>query len=548
MESERHIGCSWPKQEPLIPEIPREPIFEHLRKHALINPNKTAVNYYGYEISYAELNEASDRFATALIDLGLGKGDRIALYLENCPQFIISFYGILKMGGVVVTCSPMHKEEELLHELTDAGAKAILLLDSLYPVFDKIRSQLGSLYVIATRFSEYIPEKPVIPVHTSMLTAAVDVPDSIDFKNLLVKTAPRTVAPDFDLDTDLALLQYTAGTTGYAKGAMITHANIAAHNAVAKHFYQFTEDDVHCVILPLFHISGLDIAMNPALAAGGTLILFGRFDLIPILDSIEKYKVSVLVTIATINIAIMSFPGVQKYDLRSLRLVISGGAPVPAEFHPKWYELTGSTIAEGYGLSECCGGIIGNSQHFFLPGSVGSPVYYHDIKIMNPDNLAMEMPTGQEGELWIKGPCVMKGYWNAPEQTEQTLIGDWLRTGDIAQIDDKGWLSITGRLKEMIKVSGVSVFLAEIDASLYHHEAVAEVAAIGVPHPYRGEEAKLFIVPKPEFKNRISEQEILAWCKEKMAHHKCPGSVVFVDTLPKSGSGKVLRRELAQNV
>lgn len=421
MESKGNLGLTWPRQEPLLPEIPREPIFENLRKQAARNPNKTAINFYGYEISFKELDDASDRFASALMDLGMTKGTRIALYLENCPQFIIGFYGILKMGGIVVTCSPMYKAEELEHELKDAGVKAILMLDHLYPVFEPIRHSTDVKHVITTSFVDYIPEQPTITVHPSMLASKIIIEESIDFKELLARTIPRLIHLDIDLDNDLALLQYTAGTTGYAKGAMISHANIAAHNGLIKHFYQYTENDVHCVILPMFHISGLDIAMNPALAAGGTLILFGRFDLIPILEAIEKYQVTVWVTIATINVAVMSYPDIQKYNLRSLRLVISGGAPVPADFHPKWHALTGSTIAEGYGLSESCGGIIGDSQHFFMPGSVGDALYHHNLRIVNPDDPDEDMPRGQEGELWIKGPCVMRGYWNAQEQTAETL-------------------------------------------------------------------------------------------------------------------------------
>ncbi len=546
MKNVNSSGRCWPQQEPLVPEVPRKPIFENLREQAIKNPDKTAINFYGYEISFKELDVASEKFATALVDLGLAKGDRVALYLENCPQFIIGFYGIIKMGGIAVTCSPMYKAEELEHELKDAGVKAILMLDHLYHVFEPVRASSEIQHVITTCFVDYLPEQPTITVHPSILTEKMAFTNTIDFKELLQKTNPRTVTPDIDLDKDLALLQYTAGTTGYAKGAMISHANIAAHNGLIKHFYQYTENDVHCLILPMFHVSGLDIAMNPALAAGGTIILFARFDLIPILEAIQKYKVTVWVTIATINVAVMSFPGITNYDLRSLRLAISGGAPVPADFHPQWHALTGSTIAEGYGLSESCGGIIGDSEQFFMPGSVGSPLYFHEIRITNPDDISQEMPIGEEGELWIKGPCIMQGYWNAPEQSAETLVNGWLRTGDIAKVDNDGWVWITGRLKEMIKVSGYSVFLAEIDTVLYSHPAVAEVAAVGVPHPYRGEEPMLFIVPKPEQKGKVTEAEILDWCKEKMAAHKCPTSVEFVDSLPKSGSGKILRRELAK--
>jgi len=346
------------------------------------------------------------------------------------------------------------------------------------------------------------------------------------------------------MEEDMALFQYTAGTTGLPKGAMLSHWNIAVHSMCIRHYYQYTGEDVHLIVLPLFHVTGLDIAMNPALAAGGTLILFARFDLIPTLEVIKRYNVTVWVTITPINVAVLHVPGIENYDFSSLRLVLSGGAPVPVEIHNKWQEITGTNIVEGYGLSEACGGIIGNNQYNFHPGTVGSPLYYHHVRLVDVEGGEKEMETGQEGELWVKGPCVMKGYWNASDQTQQVLRDGWLKTGDIAVMDQNGIFRIVGRVKEMIKVSGFAVFLAEVDAFLYRHPAVAEAATIGVPHPYRGEDPKSFIVLKPQYKGKVTGEEIIEWCKEKMAAYKYPRQVEFVESLPKSGSGKILRRIL----
>ncbi len=535
---------NWPQQEPLVPPLPTEPIFEQIRKQARINPGKTAINFYGREITYRELDDASDRFAAALVNLGVKKGDRVALYFENCPQFVIAFYGILKMGGIVANCSPMYKAEELEHELRDAGVETIVMEDFFYPVLESIRGRCNVKNVIITSFADYLPEKPAIPLHPSMSTAKKEIPGTIDFKKLIEETEAKPPDVTINLDEDVALLQYTAGTTGLPKGAMLTHGNLAVHGAGIRHYYQYSERDVHLVVLPLFHVTGLDIAMNPALAAGGTIILFARFDLIPMLEVIPKYKVTVWVTITPINVAVINLPDVGKYDFSSLRLVLSGGAAVPLEIHQRWKAVTGTDIIEGYGLSEATGGIVGNNQQKFSPGTVGSPLYYHDIKIVDPET-GEEVGFGKEGELWVKGPCVMKGYWKAPEQTEKVLTKDgWLKTGDMATIDENGWVRIVGRLKEMIKVSGYTVFLAEIDAFLYRHPAVAEAATVGVEHPYRGEEPKSYIVLKPEYRGKVTEQEIIEWCKEKMAAYKYPRQVEFVESLPKSGAGKILRRLL----
>lgn len=535
---------NWPDQEPLIPPLPAEPIFEQIRKQARANPDKTAINFYGREVTFRELDEASDRFAAALVKLGVKKGDRVALYFENCPQFVIAFYGILKMGGIVANCSPMYKADELEHELRDAGVETIVMEDFFYPVLESIRERCNLKNVITTSFADYLPEKPAIPLHPSMSTVKKEIPGTIDFKRLIEETEAKPPAVSINLAEDVALLQYTAGTTGLPKGAMLTHGNLAVHGAGIRHYYQYSERDVHLVVLPLFHVTGLDIAMNPALAAGGTIILFARFDLLPMLEIIPRYGVTVWVTITPINVAVINLPDVGKYDFSSLRLVLSGGAPVPLEIHQRWKAVTGTDIVEGYGLSEATGGIVGNNQQKFSPGTVGSPLYYHDIKIVDPET-GEEVGTGQEGELWIKGPCVMKGYWKAPEQTEKVLTKDgWLKTGDMATIDENGRVRIVGRLKEMIKVSGYTVFLAEIDAFLYRHPAVAEVATVGVAHPYRGEEPKSFVVLKPEYRGKVTEEEIIAWCKEKMAAYKYPRQVEFVESLPKSGAGKILRRLL----
>ncbi len=534
----------WPQTEPMVPEPTSRPIFEEIRHQAAALPDKTAINFYGYEISYKMLDTLSDRFAAALIKLGVGKGDRVGIYLENCPQFAIAFYGILKIGAVVVTCSPMYKTEELEHELKDAGVCALLLEDPLYPVLAAVSAEARPEHVIVTSFSDFLPETPTIALHETMSAEKQTIEGTLDLMALLEGAAGDSL-PEVAIETDdLALLQYTAGTTGMPKGAMLTHGNLAVHGQAVRHYYEYAEDDVHLLLLPIFHVTGLDIALNPALAQGSTLIMFARFDLAAMLDVIGRFKVTTMVTIAPINVAVISLPNLDNFDFSSLRLVLSGGAPVPVEVHRKWEAATGAPLVEGYGLSECTGGIIGNNRQNRRPGSVGAPVYFHDIRLVGIDT-GEDVGVGQPGELLIKGPCVMKGYWRAGDQTRSALTEDgWLKTGDIAEVDENGWVSIVGRCKEMIKVSGYSVFLAEIDAVLARHPAVSEAVTIGVPHPYRGEEPKGFVLLAPGYTGTVSEDEILEFCKSQMAAYKRPREIVFVDSLPKSGAGKVLRRQL----
>ncbi len=536
----------WPITDPMVPKIIERPIFEEISIQAKKRPDKIAIVFYGYEITFKELDDFSDRFAAALIKLGVKQGDRVGIYLENCPQFVIGFYGILKMGGTIAACSPMYKARELEYELKDAGIDTLLLEDTLYPVLQSIDKDIMPKNIITTSFADYLPEKTAYPIHESMETKKTLLPETIDFKELIKNQTSGKIPVNIDLDNDIALLQYTAGTTGNPKGAMLTHKNLAYHGKIVRHYYEYEADDVHLLVLPMFHVTGLEIAMNPALAEGSTMVMFSRFDIMPILDVIPMYGVTHWVTMTPINIAILNIPDIEKINFSSLKLVLSGGAPVPVDVHKKWKDLTKTHITEGYGLSEVCGGIIGNNCQKYTPGTIGGPVYFHDIRIVDENDNPLGI--GESGELWIKGPCVMKGYWNASKKSGETITNDgWLKTGDMAMVNEGGWISIVGRKKEMIKVSGYSVFLAEIDAFLITHEAVAEAVTIGIPHDYRGETPKGFVVLLPGYKGRVSEDDIIAFCRENMAAYKYPREIEIVESLPKSGAGKVLRRILEDN-
>jgi acyl-CoA synthetase (AMP-forming)/AMP-acid ligase II len=534
---------SWPHDIPRKLEFPNRPLHDFLRENAERNPEKVAINYYGKKIGFRELDDLSDRFATALNDFGLKKGDRVSLYLENCPQFVIAYYGILKAGGVVVAANPMFKADELLYELKDSGTRIIIALDHLYPMVKEVRKKMQLPRVIVTSYWDFLPENPALPIHPSMQPPKAVFPQTLDFLDLLEKTKPDPPRPEINTHDDLALLQYTSGTTGLPKGAMITHYSLLFNTVGSTVWTQITEDDVHLSVLPFFHVTGMIHGMNRPVYSGTTNVMISRFDTETAIRAINDFRCTVWVSITTMNVAVVNFPDIHRYNLQSLKHCSSGGAPIPKEILQRWREIVGPELVEGYGLSETISQTHVNPVSNPRYGSVGIPHFGVECRIVDMDTQA-EVPVGQEGELLIKGPMVTRGYWNNPEETEKVLQNEWFATGDIARMDQDGYFYIVERKKDMIKASGYSVFPAEVEALMYEHPAVQEVAVIGVPDPHRGENVKAFIILRPQYGRRVKETEMIAWAKNKMAAYKYPRIVEFVDELPKTGSGKILKRAL----
>jgi acyl-CoA synthetase (AMP-forming)/AMP-acid ligase II len=350
-----------------------------------------------------------------------------------------------------------------------------------------------------------------------------------------------------DLQDDLALLQYTGGTTGLPKGAMITHYNLAYACVGTVMWYRHRYDDVHLGVTPFFHIMGMQQLMCTPLISGGQVVVLARFDTGVTARAIELYKCTYWVTATTSLIAFLEMPDIEQHDFTSLRCLWSGGTPISVEIQQKISRLApNAIIGEGYGLTECTahGGTITPLLRY-KPGFVGIPQLSR-IRIVDPETGRQELPLGEEGEIIMKGPAVMKGYWNRPEETEMTLRDGWLYTGDMGTMDDEGYLKIVGRKKEMIKCSGFSVFPSEVEDLLFRHPAVAEVAVIGVADPYRGESPKAFVILKSEYRQKATEADILQWCQENMSTYKRPRAVAVVEELPKSAAGKILRRVLAE--
>ncbi|KJS69955.1 MAG: hypothetical protein JL50_01375 [Peptococcaceae bacterium BICA1-7] len=536
---------SWPDGIPRHIEYPEATLPQVTAQHAREIPGREAINFYGCRISYDRLEKMTSSFAASLSARGVKKGDRVCLFMENCPQFIIATLGIWRTGAVAVPANPMFMEEELKHQLNDSGSKTIVLLDLLYPVLKRIKKETNLENIIITGYRDFLPPTPSLPLHPSLEVPRQRYEGTVEMLTLLDGVPGKSRAP-IKPGQDLALLQYTAGATGPPKGAMITHSNMLS-NTICSAIWNKAEEGIHLAVLPLFHVTGLVHSMNMPLYTGGTIILLARFDTETVIRAIEKYRVTHWVSIATMNIALVNYPDVKNHDLTSLKTCSSGGAPIPIKILEDFRSITGAGLVEGYGLSETISQVIVNPLDKPRHGSVGIPVINTEIRIASLGNPSREAALGEMGELLVKGPQVSSGYWQRPEETAIAIKDGWLNTGDLARMDQDGYIYIVGRRKEMINASGYSVFPQEVENYLYEHPAVAEAAVVGIPDPYRGETVKAYIVLKREYENKISESDIISWARKKMAAYKYPRDVEFLMDLPRSGSGKILRHVLAQN-
>ncbi len=535
----------WPPGvDEAVLRLPREPITVLLKRNAEKAPRRTALVFYGRELSYGELDEASDRFAGWLLSRGLGTGDRVGLFLENCPQFAIAYFGALKAGAVNVCLNPMHKAAELRHQLTDGGVRFLATSEEGYGVVEPIRKDTPLEAVAVTAYRDYLPASPTLPVPKAFAAAPQGHPGADDFlrvvsaSELLRRPVPRRLE-------DTALLQYSSGTTGAPKGAELTHGNIVANCEIQRVYNAIGPDDVHLAMLPWFHVTGMECQLNLVLYVGGPLVILGRFDPETLLRAIERYRCTMTTLITTINVALLNHPRTKEHDLTSLRACFSGGAPVPGEIARRWEATTGYPLIEGYGLSETTAPTHINPYHRPRYGTIGLPLPLVDCRIVSLEDGLTEVAPGEAGEIAVRGPMVMKGYWRQPEATAAAFTPDGLfRTGDVGRMDEEGYFRVEERKKDMIKASGFSVYPAEVESILYGHPAVAEVGVVGVPHEYRGEDVVAFVVPKPEA--AATEPQIVEWCRETMAAYKAPRRVFFVPSLPRTASGKVLKRALRE--
>lgn len=543
----------WPStvSESLHYRLGEIPLHEYVKLNAQDISDKIAFQFYGNAISWKEIDDQIDRLAQFFITQNFKKGDKIALYMQNCPQYIIGHYAIQRIGGIVVPLNPMYRETELIYLIQEADIKGVIAGQEIYSRIEKIAEEVpGLICKITTNYMDYVPVEPKLPFPQEYNTPKERFDNTYDFITVIQENDPLEDYPVLDLWEDTALLVFTSGTTGRPKGAMLTHGNALYKTAAAVAGNQLSQQEVLLSIAPLSHIAGMLMGVNIPVYNASETVLMTRFDPQATVLAIEKYRVTAWYSIAIMNGAILQIPGIEKRDFSSLQknMATSFGIQVTEELAIKWRAVTkGCPMFEAsYGLSETHTGDTFMPQENIKFGSCGIAVNGTEIKIINPAT-GDEMHSGKEGEIIIKGPGVFKGYLNRPEETQQSLRDDWLYTGDFGKLDDEGYLYYLGRIKELIKCSGYSVFPDDVEALLSNHPSISQSVAVGVPDTKRGESVKAFIVLKPDYKGKIQEQEIIDWAKEHMAAYKYPREVEFIEELPTTSSGKILRRLLKED-
>lgn len=542
----------WPQGVPKHIDFPEIPLQELLMKSAREFPEKTAILYFDKGMTYRELNNLSDKFAAALDGLGVKKGDKVAIFLPNIPQFVISYYGIVKTGAIVTAISPLYKEREVEHQLNDSEAETVVVLDALYPILERVLAHTKTKRVIVTSLKEYMPSATAflgsllkkIPSHK-----VERAPNIFFYQELLGKYEAKPPKVDINPKEDLVALQYTGGTTGLSKGAMLTHMNLVSNALMSAEWLQGKPtEETFLTVLPLFHIYGMTTGMNVPIYMAGTMVMLPRFDLADSLKSIQEHRITVFCGAPTMYSMLLSHPDLRKYNLRTIKFCLSGSAPLPPEVQKKWMETTGGVLIEGYGLTESSPITHANpldpTMKTVKVGSIGLPFPDTDAKIMDMETGEKELGVGEDGELVVKGPQVMKGYWKMPEESALVLRDGWLYTGDVGKMDENGYFYITDRKKDLIKYKGYSVYPREIEDVIYEHPAVKICAVIGKPDPVASEIPKAFIVLK-EGKTATAD-EIKEFVNSKVAPYKAIREIEFRTELPMTLVGKVLRRVLLE--
>lgn len=541
-------------------EYPDIPLHRFLSASAQKYPDRTAIIFYGRRLTYRALDEAVTRFAAALADRGLAKGDRVSLFLPNCPQMVIAYYGTLRAGGLAVSTSPLYSTRELEHQLNDAGAETIVVLSKLYPLVKEVAPRTGLKRIIVTNIKEYFP--PLLRLFFTLLKEKrqghrphVERRPGTEWFSEMLASAPAKPPITLISPDDPALLQYTGGTTGLAKGAMLTHRNLVTNTiqtgawlvkpALSSAEGENSGVEVFLGAIPFFHVYGMTVVMNLCISLGHTMVLLPQFKVQEVLETIAKYRPTLFPGVPTMYVAINNYPEVDRYDLRSIKACLSGAAPLPVEVANRFEALTGARLVEGYGLTEASP--VTHANPIFgarKVGTIGLPLPDTDARIVDLETGERTLPPMEIGEVAVKGPQVMAAYWNQPSETAMVLRDGWLYTGDIGYMDSQGYFTIVDRKKEMIIAGGFNVYPREVEEPLYEHPKVKEAVAVGLPDPYRGETVKVYVVLKAG--ERATAQEIIDFCKQRMAKHKVPTLVEFRQELPKTLVGKVLRRALRE--
>ncbi len=522
---------------------------EFLDRSARNFPDTMALLFQGYRLTFRELKEMVDRFAAALAGFGVQKGDSVAILLPNLIPCVVGYYAILKIGAKAVMNNPLYTDRELEHQFNDSGAKLLITLDLLGNRMIDLRPKTSIKQIIYTSIGDYLPFPksllfPLVGKKKGLKADVKQAPDVYRWKDVLAGASgrPPEVALSFD---DIAMYQYTGGTTGVSKGVMLTHSNLSKQvQHIRVWFPGFNDgEEVMLGALPFFHVFGLSTAMNLSIYSGWGNILVPKPQPEPLLEAISKFKPTFAPLVPTMFIGMLNHSGIDRTDLTSIKGCFSGSAPLPLEVIRDFEAKTGSTIVEGFGMTESSpvthiNPFVGKRK----VGSIGLPIPDTECRIVDLNDGETDLPVGESGELLVKGPQVMKGYWNKPEATAETLTDGWLHTGDIAKMDADGYFYIVDRKKDMIISGGYNVYPRDIEEVFFEHPKVVEAAALGVPHPKRGEQVKVFVVLKEG--ETGTEEEFIAYCKDKLAAYKLPTMIEFRDELPKTNVGKVLKKDL----
>jgi fatty-acyl-CoA synthase len=539
----RHYA-HWPPGVPKSLSVPRTSLAFNLEVSARRYPDKAALHYYGTTVTYAELRRSVEALAGYLQRAcGVARGDRVLLYAQNCPQFVIGYYAVLRADAVVVPVNPMNKRDELGFYIGDSDARVIVSTQDLY---GEIEPHLGKglAHAVIGTYADYLREAtdlklpealrapPAVQANWQAALAAGHVPG-----------APAT-GPD-----DLAALPYTSGTTGHPKGAMLTHANLLATSTGACAWIQSSSEAVVLGVLPMFHLTGMQANMNTPIQLGATSVLMTRWDRDVAAELIQRCRVTSVTGITTMIVDFLAKPDLASYDLSSLVRIGGGGAAMPEAVAAKLQERVGLPFLEGYGLTETAAPSHANPPHRPKRQCAGIPYFDTDSRVVDPVTLA-ELGPKEVGEIITHGPQVFQGYWKQPKASAEAFIEHdgkkFFRTGDLGYYDEEGYFFITDRLKRMINASGFKVWPAEVEAMLYAHPDIQEACVIGTRDAHRGETVKAVVVLKPDARGKLRPEDICNWAKERMAAFKYPRVVEFVDALPKTGTGKVFWRKLQE--
>ena len=530
-------------EEICLPEI--------LERSAQRFPNKMALLFQGYKITFRELNDMVNRFAANLHDFGIEKGDSVAVLLPNVIPCVVAYYGILKIGAIAVMNNPLYSDRELEYQFNDSDSKLLVTIDLLANRMIDLRPKTKIKQIIYTSIGDYLPfpKNLLFPFVAKKKNLAADVKFAehvYTWKTLSAKPPSRLPEVELSVD-DTAMYQYTGGTTGISKAVMITHGNLSRQvQQIGAWFPAFDSNEVMLGALPFFHVFGLTTAMNLAIFLGWGNILVPKPQPEALLEAIRKYKPSFTPLVPTMYIGILNNPAIDRTDLTSIKGCFSGSAPLPLEIIRDFENRTGAVIVEGFGLTEASpvthvNPFAGGKRK---AGSIGIPISDTECRIVSLDDGITEVPVGESGELLIRGPQVMKGYRNNPEETANALADEWLHTGDIAKMDEDGYFYVVDRKKDMIISGGCNVYPRHIEEVFYENSKIQEACAIGIPHPTRGESVKVFAVLKKG--ETATQEELIEFCTDKVARYKLPTEIEFRDDLPKTNVGKILKKDLRE--